>query len=405
MKTKEHRNDSELSKQQIMEIIDEYISKNELIQQPGNRNSFENPLNERNTIINRLFESSIDIIVVLDKSGILKYASKSAALFLGYSMEELEEKSFFNFIYEEDIDETKRTLAELEAIEWISNFENRITRKNGTIVYMTWSCRWDNETEEIYSIGRDNSRSKIAEQNMRILNAELKLRTEELANKNFELERFAYIASHDLQAPLRLVTSFLQLFETKYADIVDERGKKYIQYAVDGAEKMKVLIKDLLKYSRAGSGKLELVEVDMNAVVKDVLLLFTNDGFQSDAEFIIAPLPKIIADTTSMEQIIQNLVGNALKYRGPQKPLISISGAENDQEWTISVKDNGIGIDPKFFDKIFEIFQRLHKSNEYGGTGIGLSVCKKIVERYNGKIWVESTLGEGANFQFSIPKP
>jgi PAS domain S-box-containing protein len=251
---------------------------------------------------------------------------------------------------------------------------------------------------------RDISDRKVAEQNLQKLNAALQIKTQELTNSNTELERFAYVASHDLQEPLRMVSSFMQLFEKKYERLVDETGKKYIQFAVDGAERMKLLIRDLLQYSRAGSGSLEIKQVNMNVVLKEVLLLFKNEIYQVDAEIKYGNLPIIQAGKSAMIQLMQNLIGNALKYRREEKPVVEISGVETDQEWIIHIKDNGIGIEPRYFEKIFIVFQRLHNKNEYGGTGIGLSVCKKIVERYKGRIWVASEPGKGSVFSFSIPK-
>ena len=251
---------------------------------------------------------------------------------------------------------------------------------------------------------RDISKRKETEENLLKLNTALNVKTQELTNTNTELERFAYVASHDLQEPLRMVSSFMQLFEKKYAGIVDEAGKKYIHFAVDGAERMKALIKDLLQYSRAGSGSLEIIQVNMNEVLKEVLLLFKNEIYQVDAEIKYGNLPTILAGKSAMIQLMQNLIGNALKYRRKENPEVEISAEENEQEWIIHVRDNGIGIESQYFEKIFIIFQRLHNKDEYSGTGIGLSVCKKIVERYKGKIWVVSEPGKGSVFSFSIPK-
>ena len=251
---------------------------------------------------------------------------------------------------------------------------------------------------------RDISERKKTEENLIQLNRSLNIKTDELINTNAELERFAYVASHDLQEPLRMVTSFMQLIQNKYSDIIDETGKKYIHFAVDGADRMKVLIQDLLQYSRVGSGSLQIHPVDMNHIMKEVLLLFKNEIYEIDADIIVEPLPVIHADKSAMLQLMQNLIGNALKYRSAEKPTVIISAAETEFEWLISVKDNGIGIDEAYSEKIFVIFQRLHTKDVYSGTGIGLAICKKIIERYAGKIWVESTLNKGAVFKFTIPK-
>ena len=254
------------------------------------------------------------------------------------------------------------------------------------------------------AIFREITYRKNIEQQIIQTNQELQHTSEALLNKNKELESFAYVASHDLQEPLRMVTSFLQKFEQKYAPIVDETGKKYIHFAVDGAERMRILINDLLKYTSANSDRFEKVQVDMNEVVIDVLQLHRERIVENSVEIITDPLPIILAGKVSMTQLIQNLVGNGIKYCNREKAVIRISVKENTNDWEFSVTDNGIGIAPDYYQKIFIIFQRLHQKHQYSGTGIGLSICKKIVESYNGKIWVESVLGEGSSFKFTIPK-
>ena len=201
-----------------------------------------------------------------------------------------------------------------------------------------------------------------------------------------------------------MVKNFLQLLERNYKNAVDAKGKQYIHYAVDGAERMQGLIRDLLQYSRVGSGTLEISEVDMNEVMSDVIQLFKNDFSNDSAKIIIDKLPVIHAGKSPMTQLMQNLIENALKYRNNDLAIIHISSEDTENEWIFSVQDNGIGIEPQYFEKIFVIFQRLHNKDEYSGTGIGLSISKKIVERYKGKIWVESALNKGSTFKFSISK-
>jgi signal transduction histidine kinase len=235
-------------------------------------------------------------------------------------------------------------------------------------------------------------------------NKKLQLHLKELANSNAELEKFVYITSHDLQEPLRMITNFLQLFEKKYQGIVDDTGKKYIQFAIGGATRMGDLIRDLLQYSHVASGSMELTAVDMNGIMQEMLVLFENEMKQKNIPIVFSNLPTISAVRISMLQMMQNLIGNALKYHGESDPVIIVSSDETNTEWFFSVKDNGIGIDPIYAEKIFMPFQRLHLKEDYEGTGIGLSICKKIIERMKGEIWVESELGKGACFKFSIPK-
>ena len=236
------------------------------------------------------------------------------------------------------------------------------------------------------------------------LNNRLKHRADELAASNVELERFAYIASHDMQEPLRMITSFLQLFKKKYEDQIDETAEQYIHFAVDGAERMKKLIMDLLQYSRVGSNKEDFETIDTNNLLKEVVNVFLTHIDETKATITVEELPGIKANKTQLFQLFQNLIGNALKYHGEEPPVIHISGKEEENHFAFSVQDNGIGIKPIFFEKVFVLFQRLHHKNEYSGTGIGLAICKKIIEKHNGRIWVESEPGKGSCFYFTISK-
>ena len=245
---------------------------------------------------------------------------------------------------------------------------------------------------------------KKAEAQLQLLNGDLAKRASELAASNAELERFAYIASHDLQEPLRMVSSFLQLLQKRYNGQLDEKADQYIHYAVDGAERMKTLIMDLLEYSRVGTGKENFAPVDTALVMEQVGEVFREKIITAKAQVAIGKLPVIMGDKMQLTQLFQNLLSNALKYHSDKPPVIGIRSAEEDGYWQFSVTDNGIGIDPQFFDKIFIVFQRLHNKTDFSGTGIGLAICKKIVERHGGRIWVESTPQQGSTFYFTIHK-
>ncbi len=231
----------------------------------------------------------------------------------------------------------------------------------------------------------------------------LKETLDELKRSNTELEQFAYVASHDLQEPLRMVSSFTQLLEKQYKDKLDETALEYINFAVDGAQRMQVLIKDLLTYSRVNTKGDEFEEVYLDKVLDEVFLNLELRIEANHAVITRESLPKICADYSQMVQLFQNLIGNALKYRSKETPQIHISTQKKDKYWLFSVEDNGIGIDPKYANRIFMIFKRLHTNEEYEGTGIGLAICKRIIERHNGKIWVESKPEKGSTFYFTIP--
>lgn len=251
---------------------------------------------------------------------------------------------------------------------------------------------------------QDITKRKETEIVLKRLNESLEARAAQLAESNAELERFAYVASHDLQEPLRMVSSFLQLLDKKYVAYLDKDAKEYIRYSVDGAERMKKLILDLLEYSKIGADKKSFSAIDLNKVVKNVMLLFETTLLEEHGTVHIADLPIVMGNGSLLQQLFQNLIGNALKYKAGQPPIIDIGYRDEPDRWVFYVKDNGIGIDPKYFEKIFIIFQRLHNSSNFRGTGIGLAICKKIVERHNGTIWVESESGKGSIFYFSIKK-
>ncbi len=231
---------------------------------------------------------------------------------------------------------------------------------------------------------------------------ELKQKSEELVRSNQELEQFAYVASHDLQEPLRMVNSYVQLLADRYKDKLDQDANDFIGFAVDGSNRMRILIQSLLEYSRVNRVK-PFEQINVNEVITQVLTGIKNMIEEKKAIIKINKLPAIIGDPILIGQLFQNLIINAIKFKGSENPEIIISGEKtNNNDYLFSVKDNGIGIEKKYWDKIFIIFQRLHSKDEYPGTGIGLSICKKIVERHGGKIWVESEVGKGSIFYFTI---
>ena len=330
----------------------------------------------------------------------------------GYDLQEAAaEKDFWNKrIY---VDDFKRVMEKQVSVindpdKMYWEDEYKFLRKDGKYAYVFdkgYIIR-DEQGKAIRVIGatRDITDRKESEALLLELNNRLKQRADELAASNVELERFAYIASHDMQEPLRMITSFLQLFKKKYEDQIDETAEQYIHFAVDGAERMKKLIMDLLEYSRVGSNKDDFAFIETNALLKEVTNVFYSRIEEMKAKVIIETLPDIRGNRTQLFQLFQNLIGNALKYHSGESPEIRVSGREEGDYFIFSVKDNGIGIKPVFFEKIFVLFQRLHHKNEYSGTGIGLAICKKIVEKHGGRILVESEPGKGSCFSFSISK-
>ncbi len=255
----------------------------------------------------------------------------------------------------------------------------------------------NNKLKFVVGYGVDITESKIAE--LKVIEA-----MESIKKSNSELEQFAYVASHDLQEPLRMITSFLTQLEKKYADALDEKAKEYIFYAVDGAKRMRHIILDLLEYSRVGKSNDKISAIDINEIVSDFEVLHSKQIEELNAVIVKKNLPVLKNYKTPIRQLFQNIISNGLKYhRKDIKPEIVIEAVSLNDSWMFTISDNGIGIDKQYFSKIFEIFQRLHNKDEYSGTGIGLSISQKIIDKLGGKIWLESEIGKGSSFHFTIP--
>jgi signal transduction histidine kinase len=252
-------------------------------------------------------------------------------------------------------------------------------------------------TRSLTSLEREITERKLAEER-------LQATLSELSRSNLELEQFAYVASHDLQEPLRMVSSYTQLLAQRYEGELDDKAKKFIDYAVDGAVRMQRLINDLLAYSRVGRQGKAPEATDSRLPLDEALQNLALAIELSGASVVAEELPTVRVDASQLGQLFQNLIGNAIKFRGAEAPMIRISTCDLGREWRFSVRDNGIGIEAQYAEKVFAIFQRLHARLEYPGTGIGLAICKRIVERHLGRIWFESELGQGATFHFTLPK-
>jgi len=227
--------------------------------------------------------------------------------------------------------------------------------------------------------------------------------TAELERSNQEWQQFAYVVSHDLQEPLRMVISYLQLLDRQYKGQLGTDADEFIEYAVGGASRMQTLIHDLLAYSRVSTRGKPLMPTDSEEILRQTLMNLKVAIEESGAKVSCDGLPTVMADATQLSQVFQNLIGNAIKFRGEESPVVHLEAARQEEGWVFSVRDNGIGIDPQYADRIFLIFQQLHTRGEYPGTGVGLAICKRIVERHGGRIWVESEVGRGSTFYFTVP--
>jgi signal transduction histidine kinase len=236
------------------------------------------------------------------------------------------------------------------------------------------------------------------------IQAALLLTAEEAKQSNHDLEQFAYIASHDLQEPLRAVDGYVKLLQRRFPQLVDAKALEYINGAAEGASRMERLINDLLAFSRVGTRGGVFSPADLDAILNEALHNLQTSIKSAEAKVTRDPLPTLAVDATQTMQLFQNLIGNAIKFRGERSPEIHVGAQQEPGRWVFSVRDNGIGIEPEYFDRIFEVFQRLHTRKHYPGTGIGLAICKKIVERHDGAIWVKSEPGQGSTFYFSLPE-
>ena len=349
-------------------------------------------------IYNRsLIEASLDPLVTIGHDGKITDLNTSTELATGYSRDEMIGTDFANYFTEPE--KAEKVYQEVFKDGFVSDYALEIRHRNGSIKPVLYNASVYNDESGkvigIFAAARDITERRRAEE-------KLKLKLEELARSNAELEQFAYVSSHDLQEPLRMISSYLQLLQRRYQGKLDEKADKYIYFAVDGASRMQNLINDLLEFSRVTTKAGEPELIDSEFILNQVLSSLELYIKENKATVSHDSLPKVIADNTQLAQVFQNLIANGIKFHSEETPKIHISAERKAGEWVFSVQDNGIGIDPNYSEKIFEVFKRLHKKEEYPGTGIGLAICKKIIERHGGRIWVESEFGKGSTFYFTL---
>ncbi|TRX03970.1 PAS domain S-box protein [Flavobacterium gawalongense] len=353
-------------------------------------------LEEKNTIL----ESIGDAFFAMDKFWTVTYWNNQAEKLIGILKNEIVGHYLWEVFPDSINSKSYRNYHEAAENNQILQFEDYYAPLNK---WFEISVYPSNNGLSVYF--RDATERKMAEEKLKELNMNLEKNVKQLATSNIELEQFAYVASHDLQEPLRMVTGFLTLLEKKYGDVIDEKGKKYIHFAVDGAKRMRQIILDLLEFSRAGTLEDDQEELDLNELVKEIQLLFRKRIEKKKVIIKFDKLPVIQGHSAPLRQVFQNLISNALKYSKEGSYCeVNITVKEFENHWQFAVIDNGIGIAEEYFDKIFIIFQRLHNKDEYSGTGIGLAVTKKVIENLGGKIWLESTEGKGSTFYFTIKK-
>ncbi|MGA9048694.1 MAG: PAS domain S-box protein [Dehalococcoidia bacterium] len=360
------------------------------------RKQVEELLVKERNFSNAVIDSLPGLFYVISKEGKFLRWSKNDLKVTGYTDEDAPNLNVLDIVSPED-----RDLVTTKMLEVFSgaaaDAEINIMTKTGEKkpYHITGNLASLGEETYLLGMGIDITDRKKAE-------AALQKTMEELRYSNDELQQFAYIASHDLQEPLRMVSSYVQLLEKRYKDNLDEDAHDFIDFAVAGAKRMQNLINDLLQYSRVGTRGKPFENTDSGDIYSAAINNLEVAMSESGASVIHGSLPRVFGDSGQLIQVFQNIIGNAIKYHNERPPQVFVEAEQNNGNSVFSIKDNGIGIDPKFFDRIFLIFQRLH-GNEYSGTGVGLAITKKIVQRHGGRIWVESTPGEGSTFYFTIP--
>ena len=361
------------------------------------RKWMENQIQESERNYRELVQNANSAIIRWKSDGSITFFNEYAQTFFGYPLDEIIGKPVDILVPPTDSAGGDLTKLVQNIVDHPENFVNVVNEnicRDGRRVWMAWTNKpvYDEQGQvlEILAVGMDITERKLME--------------EELRRSNAELEQFAYVASHDLQEPLRTVTGMVGLLQQRYKGQLDERADEYIHFAVDASERMQQLINDLLDFSRVERKGKPFTTVKMENVLHTALANLQTAIAESEAHITHDPLPTVMADAGQLTQVLQNLISNAIKFREEKPPKIHISAEKKENGWQFAVRDNGIGIDPQYFERVFLIFQRLHTRSKYPGTGIGLALCKKIIERHGGKMWIESELKRGATFFFTIPE-
>jgi PAS domain S-box-containing protein len=356
---------------------------------------------ENSPYVRSLIEANLDPLVTISKEGKITDANEATARVTGISRDKLIGSDFSDYFTEPDM--AKKCYEHVLSNGFVRDYPLATRHTSGRITHVTYNASlYKNKTGEIegvFAVAHDMTERKKAE-------SDLYKKNEDLINSNKEFEQFAYVVSHDLQEPLRTIYSFAEFLETDYKGKLDKKADEYIEFITSSARRMQQMINDILDLSRVGTRRKEFTPTNIEKIINIVIenLRGSINKHKATITYDI-PLPTIIADEMQIIQLLQNLIDNGIKFhREHELPMVHISFKEEDNEWIFCIKDNGIGIEEKYFKKLFVIFSRLHGKDEYSSTGIGLAICKKIVERHGGRIWLESKFGQGSTFYFAIPK-
>ncbi len=346
-----------------------------------------------------LIEASLDPLVTISSDGKITDVNKATEDITGCSRDHLVGTDFSNYFTQPE--KARAGYKQVFADGFVKDYPLTIRHETGRTVHVLYNAsvyrNARGEVQGVFAAARDISEREMMENKLR-------LTVEKLKQSNSELEQFAYVASHDLQEPLRMVASYVQLLERRYKGKLDADADEFIGYAVEGANRMRDLIDDLLTYSRVERLGKPLEPTDLESTLRIVLRNLHEAISEAGAVVTHDKLPAVVGDEVQLVQLFQNLIGNGIKFHGKDPTKIHVSVSSQATEYLFCVRDNGIGIDQEYFDRLFKIFQRLHTKEEYSGSGIGLAICKKIVERHGGRIWLESQVGKGTTIYFTLPR-
>ena len=356
-----------------------------------------------------LIEASLDPLVTIGPDGKITDVNQSTEKITGLTRIELIGTDFSNYFT--DPKQAQKGYQQVFKAGLVFDYPLEIKNKNGHVTPVLYNASvYKDEFGEVlgvFAAARDITEIRKAEEILinyqDVLEEKVEMRTDELAKSNADLTHFAYVASHDLREPLRMITSFLQLLEKRYKDQLDEDACEFIDFAVEGAKRLDNMINDLLEYSKVTNRKKQFSPLKLENILEEALMNLVVQIEENNAIISYDPLPSVMGDEKLLVMLFQNIIGNAIKYRSHETPKIHISSKEENDKFIISFKDNGIGIDPKHLERIFTIFQRLHRNDEYEGTGIGLAIVENIVHQHGGQIWAKSKIGKGSTFYITIP--
>ncbi len=356
-------------------------------------------LRETAHTLESIVDNTTAVIVLKDANGRYLLVNRQWQRLFGHSRDEVKGKTAHDVLAPELADQFAANDTETLEIRTTTEVEEVVPLNDGPHTYLSVRFPLLGEDGTPFAVGTVSTDITTQKQ----VEEELRRAQRALEESNADLDQFALLASHDLQEPLRTLAGFAQLLQRQHGDRLDGEGREFVGYIIESGSRMQHLIEDLLTYSREGRRALRMGLVDANVLVEDVISLLGQAVDDAEADIIVGPLPAVEADARQLTQVLQNLVANAIKFRGPDPLRIEISAARRDGEWAFSVADNGIGIDPQYADRVFHAFQRLHSQEQYDGTGMGLAICQRVLERHGGRIWFEPRPGGGSVFFFTLP--